>query len=114
MPKKFDNLKFQESHFGLVGQSEVDPGSDETADDILPAVDTASATKAGFASTSEERVDRLSRTHAGNDELILRGEERVNSPNAQFDATKRRLSKQKEAQRQIEEMRKAFVAAYTP
>lgn len=115
MPKKFDNLKFQQDQFGLVGQSEVDPNSAEVADDILPAKNTESATEAGFANTGAERVDKLSRTGVGADELILDPNANpINSPNGQFDATRRTLSRQKTAEKQIEEQRKAFVAAYNP
>lgn len=111
MPIKFDHIKFQSTQQGIVGRSDVDPESDETYHDVIERVDEESAERAGFDSREDEIQDLHSRTTVGADHQILSGQERVNSPNANFDATQYKLSPNKRRQVEAKAVRNAVKSA---
>ena len=113
MPKRRDNLRFQTTPGTLVGRSEFDPESNETYEDELENVKELSAQHAGFESQEQERLDVRSRTLIEAEQVVLRGEKPINSPNANMDASRTRVSAQKQAEKQIVNLQNALIASTT-
>jgi len=106
MPRKPDLIRFQTS-----GPYGVD--TDRIAEK-QPEVNQSSAEAAGFANPAEERIDMKSRTLEGTSQLRLKGEEPVNSPNAQIDATKQDISPAVQREKIIKDMDDAYMESLLP